>query len=63
LAPLVDVVASANDTAPLPVTSGVTFHSAVVPALIAPLSSCAPGVRAGRFAQVMPVSVQELEVA
>ena len=54
LAPSADVWASAIPTAPLPVTSGVTSHSAIAPAAIAPLSSCGPEVRAGRFDQLMP---------
>ena len=46
----------------MPVTSGVTSHSAVDPVAIAPLSSSGPEVRAGRFDHLMPVSVQELDV-
>jgi hypothetical protein len=62
LAPSLEVAASTNDAAPFPLTSGFTSHSAKVPVAIAPLSSCGPEVRAGRLAQVMPVSLHELVV-
>src|SRR2546423_1769813 len=45
-------------TLPSPLTSGVTSHSARVPAGRAPTSAVAVSARAGRVFQVRPVSVQ-----
>jgi hypothetical protein len=45
-------------TFPFPLTAAVTSYSTQLPEAIAPWSDSAPPIRAERFVQLMPASVQ-----
>ena len=60
--PSVLSAASTKQNVPFPATKAVTSYSTQDPALMFPLLSTAPLVRAGRLFQVMPVSVQDVPV-